>query len=491
MGAYAFVNHYMSFYNSEWCRSVSAQMHEVGHNLGLGHSGKGSNDYGDRTGIMGYSYFSDDGPKMCFNPAKTYQLGWYNDQLASLDPSTIGSGSRTFTLNGVADYQSNKNAVVSLRLIVDGNADYYVGYNKATGAHSGTQDSPNRITVIKKESGGPVKYGESKIVAALTSNGSTKISNWNGKNGVDVTIKVDGSVGGNIRDAKVIISVGNPNNNNNNNSGEGPAPTPQSNPTKPPTKKPTNKPTPKPPTKPPTKKPTASPPTGSNNNNNSNNNNDSGCNGKLFQLVLVTDLYAGQDQTSWTLTDKSSGEILVSGGPYRPWRRYVEPSQYTGYCLTGGREYEFRIEDGYGDGLCCDWGNGGYRGYLYGKEINGLFGGKFGKEDVKTFTVPVDGGSNNSPSNKNSVIGDNDNVGSECVDDTTFQFAAVYTGNVTRGCNWVGDHWSKKKVKKRCKKILPGTESKLYDVCKETCGKVGKGECSHLQAQHAENFNIT
>merc|ERR1711907_916647 len=198
--------------------------------------------------------------------------------------------------------------------IVDGNADYYVGYNKATGAHSGTQDSPNRITVIKKESGGPVKYGESKIVAALTSNGSTKISNWNGKNGVDVTIKVDGSVGGNIRDAKVIISVGNPNNNNNNNSGEGPAPTPQSNPTKKPTKKPTNKPTPKPPTKkptnkpptkPPTKKPTASPPTGSNNNNNSNNNNDSGCNGKLFQLVLVTDLYAGQDQTSWTLTDKS------------------------------------------------------------------------------------------------------------------------------------------------------------------------------------------
>merc|ERR1711907_64437 len=155
----------------------------------------------------------------------------------------------------------------------------------------------------------------------------TKISNWNGKNRVDVTIKVDGSVGGNIRDAKVIISVGDPNNNNNNNSGEGPAPTPQSNPTK----KPTNKPTPKPPTKPPTKKPTASPPSGSNNNNNSNNNNDSGCNGKLFQLVLVTDLYAGQDQTSWTLTDKSSGEVLVSGGPYRPWRRYVEPSQYTGY----------------------------------------------------------------------------------------------------------------------------------------------------------------
>ena len=42
-----------SYYNDHWCQSVSAQMHEVGHNLGLSHSGVNDEDlYGDETGMM-------------------------------------------------------------------------------------------------------------------------------------------------------------------------------------------------------------------------------------------------------------------------------------------------------------------------------------------------------------------------------------------------------------------------------------------------------
>ena len=71
--AYAFVGKSISFYNSQWCSSVSAQLHEVGHNLGLSHSGSeadnGSiNKYADQSGMMGFSYDIDD-TKMCFNPA--------------------------------------------------------------------------------------------------------------------------------------------------------------------------------------------------------------------------------------------------------------------------------------------------------------------------------------------------------------------------------------------------------------------------------------
>ena len=34
-------------------RSVSAQMHELGHNLNLAHAGEGSDPYGDQSGMMG------------------------------------------------------------------------------------------------------------------------------------------------------------------------------------------------------------------------------------------------------------------------------------------------------------------------------------------------------------------------------------------------------------------------------------------------------
>lgn len=39
----------MSFYNNKWCSYPSAQVHEIGHNYGLGHSGHGNNRYGDTT----------------------------------------------------------------------------------------------------------------------------------------------------------------------------------------------------------------------------------------------------------------------------------------------------------------------------------------------------------------------------------------------------------------------------------------------------------
>ena len=55
--AYAYINSYISVYNDYWIQRVSAQVHEVGHNLGLAHSGEGTGtgvnkDYGDTTGMM-------------------------------------------------------------------------------------------------------------------------------------------------------------------------------------------------------------------------------------------------------------------------------------------------------------------------------------------------------------------------------------------------------------------------------------------------------
>jgi hypothetical protein len=52
--AFAYVGGRSSYFNNMWGDSLSATMHEIGHNLGFRHSGEGDNDYGDQTNLMGY-----------------------------------------------------------------------------------------------------------------------------------------------------------------------------------------------------------------------------------------------------------------------------------------------------------------------------------------------------------------------------------------------------------------------------------------------------
>ena len=68
----AYGDDYLSVYNDEWCSYANTQLHEVGHNLGLDHSGIPGEEYGDTTGFMGYGSERDDDPKdlRCFNAVK-------------------------------------------------------------------------------------------------------------------------------------------------------------------------------------------------------------------------------------------------------------------------------------------------------------------------------------------------------------------------------------------------------------------------------------
>ena len=62
------------------------------------------------------------------------------------------------------------------------------------------------------------------------------------------------------------------------------------------------------------------------------------------------------EETSWQITN-SSGTVVASGGTYGS---QADGSSLTiEECLVDGC-YDFTINDSYGDGICCAYGNGSY-----------------------------------------------------------------------------------------------------------------------------------
>jgi len=331
-------------------------MHEVGHNLGLGHSNEGETAYGDQSALMGYSYDSDDGPKMCFNAAKNFQLGWYERQKQSFYPLQNKDTTQKFVLNGINDYKttgSTDGKLVTLRIVEYGDEydtslgdygnDYYVGYNRKTGPNSGTLEAGNKVVIFRKDKGGPDNYGESNRIADLSPGDTYQITDFAGKP-VDVTIRYK-SLTGNGQDANIeIITLG-----------DGV----------------------------PTMAPTAS------------------CGGVgRFQLDLKIDTYAFE--TAWELIDDDTNDVFYdeTNDIYAtaPKENHFANKEYTYpvdgpeyYCLTKGC-YTFKITDTYGDGLSTGQG-GSYVGSL-DDDVAFQGDGQFDYEDVRKFCV---GGGNNNP----------------------------------------------------------------------------------------------
>lgn len=149
--AYAYINSPLSVYNDNWCNSISAQMHEIGHNINLSHSGEGENEYGDQSGMMGSSFSESDSPVMCFNAPKNWQLGWYNDREKTLSISYAGN----IDIYGIAEYANTNNGEVVIVKILfpDANEDWYVSFNHRAGINSGTQEGPNQVLIHKRSQG--------------------------------------------------------------------------------------------------------------------------------------------------------------------------------------------------------------------------------------------------------------------------------------------------------------------------------------------------
>lgn len=87
-------------------------------------------------------------------------------------------------------------------------------------------------------------------------------------------------------------------------------------------------------------------------------------------VEILTDDYPGE--TSWEVI--MDGEVVMSGGPYAENSTLYADT----LCFPFSDEpcIQFEIFDSYGDGMCCDFGAGGYNVYLDGQNV--ASGGDFG-----------------------------------------------------------------------------------------------------------------
>lgn len=221
-------SHKYSFYNNDKMQYVSLQMHEVGHNLNLAHSGERNNEYGDTTGFMGTGLTRDD-ERMCYNAQKNYQLGWYEDQTTTIDP-LAGNGSHEIILNGISDYKKNNDAYVAVRLEQTSNSeDYYLGFNHAAGITADIREDRNEVSILRKR-GDLYQRGKSWKIRTLKQGQSYVIQNFNGE--TDVTVEFVRLENG---DATIRVTSSDPDGDGDDENDDFQTPTP------PPTPKPTKK----------------------------------------------------------------------------------------------------------------------------------------------------------------------------------------------------------------------------------------------------------
>ena len=147
MAAYGYLNHWLTvFFGDAYFSSVSIQMHEVGHNLGLHHSGfvTGNdpiqNEYGDWTGAMGLGTIYDD-ERICYNAPHMGYLGWLqNVMIFHSTPNGI------HTLVGHTNFGGELQAIV-LKDFPVLSTDIYIWFNHAIGINSGTRMAQNQVVV--------------------------------------------------------------------------------------------------------------------------------------------------------------------------------------------------------------------------------------------------------------------------------------------------------------------------------------------------------
>ena len=115
---------------------------------------------------MGNPSYSDEIGKMCFNPAKSWQIGRYDDSVSILD-ITQSLVAHVQTIIGVANYGNNGAGMdVVIKLETGTSTDYFVGFNRATGIDAQNDEVDDEVTIIETGANGE-SYSQSFLKATL------------------------------------------------------------------------------------------------------------------------------------------------------------------------------------------------------------------------------------------------------------------------------------------------------------------------------------
>ncbi len=108
------------------------------------------------------------------------------------------------------------------------------------------------------------------------------------------------------------------------------------------------------------------------------------CNDGALVLTITLDNYP--EETSWTITDVNGTTVTSSNGTYAGEADGATVTE--NICLPDGC-FDFTINDSYGDGICCGFGNGSYTLADADGNILGS-GGEFGASE--TINICIEGG---------------------------------------------------------------------------------------------------
>jgi hypothetical protein len=117
----------------------------------------------------------DDGPLLCFNGPKTWQLGWFSTYHVNL--SSASGFSWTGTLVGFAEkpYASQTDKMI---VRIESFSDTYINFNRRIGMNVGTLEGADQVLVTTRATG--TGYALSYLVAKLSAMGVYTIPNFNG-----------------------------------------------------------------------------------------------------------------------------------------------------------------------------------------------------------------------------------------------------------------------------------------------------------------------
>ena len=197
------VNHWRSSYHNLWGLSLAGTMHELGHNLGLGHAWEDNAAYQDYSGYMAAGGTATNEPQTCFNGFNMNALGWFNDKTTSINTAKIGKNTaELYKVSAFVDYDRAKTYEPVLLNI--NNAEFVLQYNRKSRHNIGTREKGNLLTVTEAE---PKGQAASNMIRGLDVGQEMA---RNSRQGQRMVIKVCKKVSGNgsSPDA-LIVSVGN------------------------------------------------------------------------------------------------------------------------------------------------------------------------------------------------------------------------------------------------------------------------------------------